>query len=70
MQKPTFKIDFREGIFFLVLLIVSLFLTFHIHRNNGYFNWKSEIWADRAGYYIYLPAFFMYHFDEKNARRR
>jgi hypothetical protein len=65
MQKQTLKIDFREVTFFLVLLIVSFFLTYQTHRNNGYFNWKSEIWSDRAGYYIYLPAFFMYHFDVK-----
>jgi hypothetical protein len=65
MQKRIVRIDFREGLFFLVLTVASLFLTYQTHRNNGYFNWKSEIWSDRAGYYIYLPAFFMYHFDAK-----
>jgi hypothetical protein len=65
MQKSTNKTAFGEWMFFLGLLIVSLFLTFHVHKDNGYFNWKSEIWADRAGYYIYLPSFFMYHFDAK-----
>lgn len=65
MQKKTRRIDFREVIFFLVIFIVSLFLAFHTHRNSGVFNWKSEIWSDRAGYYIYLPSFFMYHFNAK-----
>ena len=26
---------------------------------------QLQIWADRAGYYIYLPSFFMNHFDAK-----
>ena len=65
MQRKAGKIDFREWIFFIILLAASLYLTLNLHRNNGYFNWKSEIWADRAGYYIYLPSFFMYHFDAK-----
>jgi hypothetical protein len=65
MQKRTIWIDFREWIFFLLLLGLSLYLTFQAHKDKGYFNWKSEIWADRAGYYIYLPSFFMYHFDAK-----
>jgi len=52
-----------EILFFMGLMIVSLVLTFQTHRKTGNFNWRSEIWADRAGYYIYLPSFFMYHFD-------
>ncbi|MEI8226361.1 MAG: hypothetical protein WCG82_10590 [Bacteroidota bacterium] len=55
----------RKVSFFLILLTISLFLTFIIHQGKGQFNWQSEIWADRAGYYIYLPSFFMYHFDAK-----
>jgi hypothetical protein len=26
-------------------------------------NYHSEIWADKAGYYMYLPAFFKYHMN-------
>jgi hypothetical protein len=49
--------------FFVLLFILSVFLTIRIHRDRGVFNWKSEIWVDKAGYYIYLPATFMYRFD-------
>jgi hypothetical protein len=50
-------------IFFLFLLLISIFLSFYSHKKSGYYNWKSEIWADKAGYYIYLPSLFMYHFN-------
>ena len=50
-------------IFFVGLFLISIFLTFYCHKKSGYFNWQSTIWADKAGYYIYLPSFFMYHFN-------
>jgi hypothetical protein len=50
-------------LFFLFLIMLSILLSFYCHKESGYYNWKSEIWADKAGYYIYLPSFFMYHFD-------
>ena len=65
MKGSQKRIDKRKIVFFLLLLMVSLFLTFRIHHGKGQYNWQSEIWADRAGYYIYLPSFFMYHFDAK-----
>ncbi|MCX6280894.1 MAG: hypothetical protein NTU51_02945 [Bacteroidetes bacterium] len=52
-----------ETVFFIVILGLALFLSFNFHSGKGYFNWKSEIWSDRAGYYIYLPATFYYHWD-------
>lgn len=52
-----------ELTFFGFLFMVSLFLSWNLHRNNGYFNWKSDIWADRAGYFVYLPATFLHGFD-------
>lgn len=50
-------------LFFVFLFIASLAVTLNIHHNKGRFNWESEIWADKAGYYIYLPALFYFHFD-------
>jgi hypothetical protein len=52
-----------EAVFFLVLSIVSLVLTLTVHKKEYRFTWQSEIWSDRAGYYIYLPATILYHFD-------
>ena len=56
-----------EPVFYIVILVGSLCLTLNYHSGKGYFNWKSEIWADRAGYYIYLPATLYYHWDLKQA---
>ena len=53
----------REYLFFLILLITSVAFTLKIHQGRTNFNWRSEVWADKAGYYIYLPATFLYHFD-------
>jgi hypothetical protein len=33
------------------------------HARTGYFNWRSEFWADRVAAYIYLPATLYYHWD-------
>ena len=53
----------RKWMFFLILLVLSTLVTLKIHHPRTNFYWKSEIWADKAGYYIYLPATFLYHFD-------
>ncbi|MEI7491387.1 MAG: hypothetical protein WCK92_08315 [Bacteroidota bacterium] len=54
-----------EPVFFIVLFSIAVNLSLSFHAGKGYFNWKSEIWSDRAGYYIYLPATFYYHWDLK-----
>lgn len=40
-----------------------VFLTFNKHSKAREYSYQSQIWADKAGYYIYLPAFFKYEFD-------
>jgi hypothetical protein len=58
------KMNNRWGLlFYLSIFFLSILISFYCHKKSGYFNWKSDIWADKAGYYIYLPSFFMYHFD-------
>ena len=52
-----------ELLFFLSLFIFSTTVTLKQHQGRGILNWQSEIWADMAGYYVYLPATFFYHFD-------
>ena len=42
---------------------IALFLTFNKHSKSGYFNYHSEIWADKAGYYVYLPAAIKFNFN-------
>ncbi len=46
----------------VALATLLLFLSFNWHSRTGYFNYHSEIWADKAGYYVYLPAAFIYDF--------
>jgi hypothetical protein len=53
----------REILFFIFLFLFSTALTLKVHHGRGEFNWQCETWADRGGYYIYLPATFFYHFD-------
>lgn len=54
-------------IFLTCLAGLLIFLSFNQHRHSkkGYFNYQSEIWADNAGYHVYLPATFIYGFDAR-----
>lgn len=54
----------KSTIFLLLLSLGStIFLTLNRHSRAGIQNYHSEIWADKAGYYIYLPALFIYNFE-------
>lgn len=53
----------KNNLFFFLLTGLCLFLTINKHSKTGYFNYHSEIWADKAGYYVYLPATFYYNFS-------
>ena len=55
------RIAYTLGIFLFSALCI--FLTFNRHSKSGYFNYHSEIWADKAGYYVYLPGALKYDFD-------
>ncbi len=50
----------------LLILGLFIFLTLNKHSKSGLFNYHSEIWADKAGYYVYLPATFIYDFKGSN----
>ena len=47
------------------MFCVSLALTWFFHKDATRFSDRHELWSDRAGYYIYLPATFFYHFDTR-----
>lgn len=63
MQK---KLELSIGLFFLSLLI---FLCFNLNSKNTFSdykaqtNYKNPIWADAAGYYVYLPSTFIYGWE-------
>lgn len=46
-----------------VFSAMVLFLSFNKHSKSGYFNYHSEIWADKAGYYVYLPSALIHGFN-------
>lgn len=50
-------------VLFSVFAAVTLWLTLNLHSRTGVLTYKSEIYSDKAGYYIYLPAAFIYGFD-------
>ena len=52
-----------QSLFLILFFVLVTFLTFNKHSKSGYFNYHSELWSDKAGYYIYLPATFSYQFD-------
>lgn len=48
---------------FLLFSVIVVFLAFNRHSKAGIYNYHSQIWADKAGYYVYLPAYFNYGFE-------
>jgi hypothetical protein len=45
------------------ILPLSVFLTLNKHSRSRENSYKSVIWADAAGYYVYLPLYFIYDND-------
>lgn len=56
------KLTVTDWVIFICFFALALFLTFNRHSKSGYFNYHSEIWADKSGYYVYLPAAVIYGF--------
>lgn len=46
-------------VLYILLCVVSLYRHYKIEPNT----FRSELWADRAGYYVYLPATFLHGFS-------
>lgn len=55
------QLSFRL-IFFIILYCFAVYTSLQYHKQFKRFDWKSEIFADKSGYYIYLPATFFYKF--------
>jgi len=53
----------KDLIIFLTISVLALLTTWAAHKGRERFNWLSETWADKGGYYIYLPATFLYQWD-------
>lgn len=48
---------------YICFFALLVFLTFNKHSKSKNLDYHSEIWADKAGYYVYLPAAFKYSFN-------
>lgn len=57
--------NLKRSILFLVLYLLGLFLSLNMNSKYKIFTYKSAMWADASGYYVYLPATFIYHWDAK-----
>lgn len=53
----------KDRFIFLGIFGLLLFLSFNRHSKHPRFNYHSQLWADKAGYQVYLPALFYYDFD-------
>ncbi|PIF06031.1 MAG: hypothetical protein CSA36_03640 [Draconibacterium sp.] len=61
--KRNITVNWLSILLHLFLLATITLLVFQRHQNTGYFNWRSKMWGDAAGYYVYSPALFIYKFD-------
>ncbi len=52
----------QVALFFIFFYVVCCFLSFNRHSKAEVFDYHSEIFSDKAGYYVYLPALFIYDF--------
>lgn len=47
-----------------------LFMAFNIHSRAEPFSYRSQIYSDKSGYYVYLPATFIYGFEGEWTREK
>ncbi len=62
-QKVNNQEIFKPILIWALIAIILAFLVYDRHKDTGTFNWMTPLWADQAGYYVYLPAFFIYDFN-------
>lgn len=49
----------------LFIAVVAIVFSFGLHPRAKFSTWEGPLWADGAGYFVYLPASFYYGFDAK-----
>jgi hypothetical protein len=52
-----------DKIVFILLFGLLLFVSLNRHSRHPRFDYHSQIYADKAGYQVYLPATFYYDWD-------
>lgn len=53
----------KENLFFIILALVCVYLSWHRNFPDRAYKGSYEICCDKADYYIYLPATFIYKWD-------
>ena len=53
-----------RNILFCLLLGITIFLTLNKHNKAPYGDYNSQIFSDAAGYYVHLPATFIYGYGK------
>lgn len=53
----------QDKIVFCVLFVFLLFLGLNRHSRHPRYNYHSQIFTDKSGYHVYLPALFYYDMD-------
>lgn len=56
----------KKELFFILFGFYCIYRAFNIHAESGINNYHSQLWADPSGYYVYLPATFIYGFHASN----
>lgn len=56
----------KNILLFTLLYALCMFLSLNMNSKYRIFTYKSTMWADASGYYVYLPATFIYQWDVKN----
>jgi hypothetical protein len=57
------KQKLNTSIAFLLVFGLFIFLSLNRHSKSKPFTYHSELWADKAGYNVYLPSIFIYNFN-------
>jgi len=55
----------KKTVILLLLFFAFLFLAFNKHSKDDYSSYRSVLWADASGYYVYNPIWFIYGNDWK-----
>jgi hypothetical protein len=63
MFKRFFLTGYFDGIFFTILFLLGVYLAFGLRQKEH--KGGREITYDKAGYYVYLPATFIYGWDSR-----
>lgn len=57
---------FVDKVAFIILFFVLLFISLNRHSHHPIFNYHSQLFADKAGYHVYFPAYWYCDMDAKN----